>query len=672
MPILDGLVLGEAVVASLRLAATERSGLPLTTAQVFTALARVDVHGDWSRLGLFMSTGLVDEPDPDSGGAPAETWDGAALTPALAAALRLLEKACRTYDLVPAPVGALALALVANPAFGAACGLLGTGLGHAELLDLIQSDLLGTTLAGLDLAALGAAGQDDADAQVADGAEIDWLQRARERAGSRESDELDVLVAIVDSGSVPWLGPVFHLDETLLIAAANVTRAFGARPAATVVSGPVEHILLAITRDPSPAVRRALWAFGVTGPEIAAYALRRPRTQGRPAPAARRAVVRTQRLVELVAVGLLVHAVLTGTSPWSLLYVGLLLVVRRLRSPWWSGGLAAAVALTVSPAVGLALAVVAVLDLVALSGQRDQLAGETAVAVRTTDVRRLERRSGVDAMPLPMLLMLAPKLSWLRRRARWRADGPIALAARQTAPPERRRRTVVWRTVVALSIFASAAGVLSAGRDPTPPPAQRLRPPYDSPAVTREVLTTANIRSLLHAPVVQVADGPPTQPFFTSLSVLAADLRATSVVAGWQRQWITPDGHLEVLIRVVEARSHEFAGSPMCSAAAARRARLPGPAWRSPGLTRRGMPPADAPAGRWAGRPCTYRSTPSARTPRRAAGRRCRRWQPRSVPGCARWRTCRRASSRRPVTRLTTCWRSLQSRSRCCSRSRHR
>ncbi|HEY7265801.1 MAG TPA: PQQ-binding-like beta-propeller repeat protein [Trebonia sp.] len=157
-------VLGEAVVAALRLAAAERPpGAPLTTGRVLSALARVDVTNDWQRIWLHTGDpvliDLAEAPDPPDTPLPASglravrdcwRWEGVPVSASLARALTLLKRLCSSYRLEPVPSGAMALALLADPASGATRALLRPGgLPHENLLELIQSDLLDTTLVGV-------------------------------------------------------------------------------------------------------------------------------------------------------------------------------------------------------------------------------------------------------------------------------------------------------------------------------------------------------------------------------------------------------------------------------------------------------------------------------------------------------------------------------------------
>lgn len=147
--------LAEAPAAALRLAVKELPpGCPLTTSRVLAALARTDPSADWQRIWLHtgdpLGEGLAEAPDA-LGGSPPQSLKGVLLSGRLADSLRLLRQISAAYRMTPAPSGALAVALLADPESGAACALLRAGsLSHGELLELAQSELLGTRLDGLD------------------------------------------------------------------------------------------------------------------------------------------------------------------------------------------------------------------------------------------------------------------------------------------------------------------------------------------------------------------------------------------------------------------------------------------------------------------------------------------------------------------------------------------
>lgn len=152
---IDLLPLSEPIRRALSYAArTSPARGVLTTGRVLEALSTIDDSGHWARLWLHAggSAGLADAPDPASPERRGLSgrWDGVPMSTALVAALQLLARIAQAYRMDPVPPGALALALVAEPSCGAATVLTSGGLPHRELLELVQSELLGTTLQELD------------------------------------------------------------------------------------------------------------------------------------------------------------------------------------------------------------------------------------------------------------------------------------------------------------------------------------------------------------------------------------------------------------------------------------------------------------------------------------------------------------------------------------------
>lgn len=154
----ETLRLSEAAKAALALASSEVSaGEPLQTAGVLSALARVDVRGDWERLWLLTGAwGFLDaarsyRDPPTTESRPTAHHRGFPLSPATELALRRLTAMASAFDTEPASAGALALVLVADPDSGAARGLLAPGeITHDGLLELVQSELLDVRLDGFD------------------------------------------------------------------------------------------------------------------------------------------------------------------------------------------------------------------------------------------------------------------------------------------------------------------------------------------------------------------------------------------------------------------------------------------------------------------------------------------------------------------------------------------
>lgn len=145
---LSNVVLSSACVAALTLAATKRRG-PMSTLDILLGVVAADHYGDWSSLQLratYLSpedTARFTDPPGDTGA----TWQRVPLTPAAAEALRVARTLSEDYELVPLPPGLLTLGLLLAPDAAATRALLSeSDLSHAELLDLAQDAILGSTL----------------------------------------------------------------------------------------------------------------------------------------------------------------------------------------------------------------------------------------------------------------------------------------------------------------------------------------------------------------------------------------------------------------------------------------------------------------------------------------------------------------------------------------------
>lgn len=157
-PVLDASALSEVAQAALTLASSElRGGEPLQTAGVLSALARVDVRGEWERLWLvtsafdFLDRATAFRDAPVTAGGSTASYEGHLLSPATELALRRVQAMASAYGMAPTPPGALALALVADPESGAAKALLARGeITHGELLTFVQSELLRAQLSSFD------------------------------------------------------------------------------------------------------------------------------------------------------------------------------------------------------------------------------------------------------------------------------------------------------------------------------------------------------------------------------------------------------------------------------------------------------------------------------------------------------------------------------------------
>ena len=139
---------------------------PLQTGSVLSAVFVVYSTGKWAAVWSSVwpsyagnaDTLLASAIDMRST-ASGRSWRGTQLSQDLLVSLLLLDRTSETYKMDPIPPGAVVLALALHPGTGAARYLaeLG-GSTHAELLDRIQSDLIGGKLEGFDdIASLGGA-----------------------------------------------------------------------------------------------------------------------------------------------------------------------------------------------------------------------------------------------------------------------------------------------------------------------------------------------------------------------------------------------------------------------------------------------------------------------------------------------------------------------------------
>ncbi len=282
---LRGVALSETASTALNLAALRcAAGDVVTTGQVFACLAEVDVRGDWSRFWLNVSpVDLVllngtpddgaDTPDSDA------RWRAAPLSPVLTRSLRTLARIADAYELTPVPPAALALALVILPHSGAARRLTEAGgLTHGELVELVQSELLGTQLEGLaSLAVDPAPPRSSPVAAAGEDSRGSWLDQVLERSALRMPDDLDLVqVALhrIPAGTIAGLVEL----RTALREAEGAVRLHGIRPAGEIIGlarrgtaadpGALE-ILAVAAAEPSPALAEALRIAGVPPAEIA-------------------------------------------------------------------------------------------------------------------------------------------------------------------------------------------------------------------------------------------------------------------------------------------------------------------------------------------------------------------------------------------------------------------
>lgn len=149
---LDGVVLTFEALNGLEFAAARRDGHALSSLAILVGLITADADGAWEGVQLQTSylgeedVARVDDPAPE----PAGEWHGVPLTATATAGLETAVRIAAEYHLVPVPAGALAIGLLAQRDSAACRALLdGAAVTHAQLLDLVQDDVLDVTLEGL-------------------------------------------------------------------------------------------------------------------------------------------------------------------------------------------------------------------------------------------------------------------------------------------------------------------------------------------------------------------------------------------------------------------------------------------------------------------------------------------------------------------------------------------
>ena len=130
-----------------------RPGEPLDTLRLFIALETFDMSSEWERLWLetgdtgFLASLKLSDPEPNPGG----TWESVSVTGTCTRSLAVAARLCDAYSMWPVPVGALALALIADPRSSAARALMTRGsLNHIRLIELLQEITLGGTYENIE------------------------------------------------------------------------------------------------------------------------------------------------------------------------------------------------------------------------------------------------------------------------------------------------------------------------------------------------------------------------------------------------------------------------------------------------------------------------------------------------------------------------------------------
>lgn len=315
------------------------------------------------------------------------------------AALRLISD---KYTMVPASTGVLALALVADSRSGAARALTANGLSHPELLEIIQDDLIGTSLTGLSdtIAGLNSAGSADLSA-------AELLRLAADRAADRTAghardripDEMDILATLLTQPKSGELLERMGLNQEMIEDTEEPLRAIGLHSALTV--SPADggessmHLLAGLAQAPSSGLSWLLRLTGIDRTDIAAEAMDAVATDaGRARDPSTSVIflgVLNVLLSIVIMVLLIIHAVGPG-SLWELLLIPLI----WLGYPRWPSGVALIITvpiyLLVSPVVGALQFVAGISDWLQARAERRGLIARTGVIVSYGVLRRVSLR----------------------------------------------------------------------------------------------------------------------------------------------------------------------------------------------------------------------------------------------------------------------------------------
>jgi hypothetical protein len=397
------------------------AGSPITTGVVLTLLSILDGDGAWSRIWLHTGDpeALRAIQVPDDTPSASLRWEGMLISGALAKALTTLESLGSQYDLDPAPPGLLLLALVHDPASGAAQALIGEGrVAHERVLELVQQEALGLTLEGLDAAA---------DLAPVAGLDL-FYKAARQHSAGPRPDELDLLAALLDDDGTAVIMNRLKIDKDVLELVEAPARQVGVAPVArlrapSLEGGPArpEDFFILLAAEPSAGLRLLLDAVGIDARDLEVEARDRldetaghDRRPGRPVLLFQSGSV----LLCLIASVLTVLGVVHGGSLWSLLLILLLWAGVPQLPPLAPAAVALLAAWAVGPPAGVAMVGAALFDWLQYRAQRAQLLRRTGISLKFPAWRRfaLRRTTGGDLL-LTMLTLrrLAGAVKRMRR-----------------------------------------------------------------------------------------------------------------------------------------------------------------------------------------------------------------------------------------------------------------
>jgi hypothetical protein len=453
----EGMLISDTVLRAISLADEGRTEeRPLQTGPLLAALAEADGLGSWSRLWLYTgppeSIGLAGLCD-DSPGQLADmvgchVWHGRPVSQALWDCLELAARIVENYEFNVVGPGIMALALAGASSGGAASALLTRAdVTQSELLEIIESDLVGSTLEGLDLLLASEAPTSTAISPTREPQPIPELT-AFDRAVSlapTAPDDLHLLQALLQSPVVTAVMEKANVDMDVLPAVVDAARVLGTRPAIQVLESAQEvygtqvpsdlEILVETTITPSGSIKAILALFGLSPAEIgviAAQADSRGRSRKEQPNAVHVATIASLLLLVATIALLVRHAI--GPGPlWGLVLIPLVFTGPP-SSPSW-------IPLSV-PALSLFVLNDPVLASVALAEcaagywrsrmERRDVLSDTGVWLSESQYHRhAQRESSLQSFRQTVLVAVH-----LPRRAK-RFDRAVEAASRATPEPQR-------------------------------------------------------------------------------------------------------------------------------------------------------------------------------------------------------------------------------------------
>lgn len=430
-------MLSLAVLNALEIAASRRDGRALGTLDILLGAIAVDETGVWDSVQLratfLTENDLTRFEDPDA--APGGTWHNVQLTETATMALGRAARFADEYQLRPLPPGGLALGLLSEPSSAASRALLEEStLTHAQLIDLIQDEVLGTRLDDLNLtdgppsppgriarigellqpredrAAPESLSEVGPDQPLSGPALIDRvMKRAQAIEATADPGSFSLLLASIEASHDPELVDLLEsmlLDPVELGAMRTDLASHEDTPATDAIQRAIERfdddldtaaLIATIALQASPRVSAALGARALSGPEVAAQLSewRSPHLREKVGVRVFTVSILTM-LASLATTILLVLSIAESGNWWEWWKLSLLLLV------WWgypkegpAAGIAVALvlALLTRPIVGVAQAVGVLSELAQAQVERDAVWARTGVRLSLREQRHVAVRA---------------------------------------------------------------------------------------------------------------------------------------------------------------------------------------------------------------------------------------------------------------------------------------